>query len=64
VVAPVIRRSEYDGLKDVAQAASLGEFKGRLAFLRELDTLGPTEVWLEGVPPGKVAHFAITRSRP
>ncbi|MFF0312149.1 Tn3 family transposase [Streptosporangium sp. NPDC004379] len=58
VVNPVTRRSEYDGLKDVAQAASLGKFKGRLAFLRDLDALGPTEVWLEGVPPGKVAHFA------
>ncbi|MEV4250695.1 hypothetical protein AB0J63_45785 [Streptosporangium canum] len=58
VVDPVTRRSEYDGLKDVAQAASLGKFKGRLAFLRALDALGPTEVWLEGVPPGKVAHFA------
>jgi len=58
VVDPVTRCSEYDGLKDVAQAASLGKFKGRLAFLRELDALGPAEVWLEGVPPGKVAHFA------
>ncbi|WP_406314637.1 hypothetical protein OHA77_40035 [Streptosporangium sp. NBC_01639] len=45
-------------MKDVAQAASLGKFKGRLAFLRDLDALGATEVWLEGVPPGKVAHFA------
>ncbi len=58
VVDPVTRRSEYDGLKDVAQAASLGKFKGRLAFLRDLDALGPTESWLEGVPPGKIAHFA------
>ncbi|MFD8565208.1 DUF4158 domain-containing protein, partial [Streptosporangium canum] len=58
VVDPVTRRSEYDGLKDVAQAASLGKFKGRLAFLRDLDALGPTEVWLEGIPPGKIAHFA------
>jgi hypothetical protein len=57
-VDPVTRRSEYDGLKDVAQAASLGKFKGRLAFLRDLDALGPTEAWLEGVPPGKVANFA------
>ncbi|MER5427308.1 transposase [Streptosporangium roseum] len=58
VVDPVTRRSEYDGLKDVAQAASLGKFKGRLAFLRDLDALGATEVWLEGVPPGKISHFA------
>lgn len=58
VVDPVTRRSEYDGLKDVAQAASLGRFKARLAFLQDLDALGPTQEWLEGVPPGKVAHFA------
>lgn len=58
LVDPITRRSEYDGLKDVAQAASLNKFKGSLAFLRELDALGPTEEWLEGIPPGKVAHFA------
>jgi hypothetical protein len=52
------RRSEYDGLKDVAQSASLGRFKGRLAFLQDLDALGPTQEWLEGVPPGKIAHFS------
>jgi TnpA family transposase len=58
LVDPITRRSEFDGLKDVAQAASLNKFKGRLAFLRELDGLGPTEAWLESIPPGKVAHFA------
>ncbi|MEU8151642.1 Tn3 family transposase [Nonomuraea sp. NPDC048901] len=58
VVDPVTRRSEYDGLKDVAQAASLGKFKARLAFLQNLDALGPTEKWVEAIPPGKVAHFA------
>ncbi len=58
VVDPVTRRSEYDGLKDVAQAASLGKFKARLAFLQNLDALGPTEKWLEAIPPGKIAHFA------
>lgn len=58
LVDPITRRSAYDGLKDVAQAASLNKFKGRLAFLRELDALGPTEAWLEGIPPGKIAHFA------
>ncbi|MEV8636662.1 Tn3 family transposase [Streptosporangium sp. NPDC051023] len=58
VVDPITRRSAYDGLKDVAQAASPGKFKGRLAFLRDLDALGTTEVWLQGVPPGKISHFA------
>ncbi|MGP3961036.1 DUF4158 domain-containing protein [Nonomuraea sp. 3N208] len=58
LVDPVSRRSEFDKLKEVAQAASLTKFKTRLKFLRHLDALGPTEDWLEGVPPGKVAHFA------
>jgi hypothetical protein len=58
LVDPVGRRSEFDKLKEVAKAASLTKFKTRLEFLRELDALGPTGQWLEGVPPGKVAHFA------
>ncbi|MFC5747539.1 Tn3 family transposase [Actinomadura rugatobispora] len=58
VVDPASRRSEFDRLKDVAKAASLGKFKQRLALLADLDAIGPTGVWLEGVPAGKVAHFA------
>jgi len=52
------RRSGFDRLKDPARAASLGKFKARLAHLAELDALGPTEVWLEGIAPGKIGHFA------
>ncbi|MEV0666239.1 hypothetical protein ACIBI3_19840 [Actinomadura luteofluorescens] len=58
VVDPVSRRSEFDRLKDVAKAASLGKFKQRLALLADLDAIGPTGAWLQGVPAGKVAHFA------
>jgi hypothetical protein len=58
LVDPVTRRSEFDRLKDAAKAASLNKFKARLDYLRELDELGPAEAWLEGLPPGKVAHFA------
>ena len=57
----VTRRSEFDRLKDAAKAASLNKFKARLDYLRELDELGPTEAWLEGLLPGKVAHFAGRR---
>jgi hypothetical protein len=64
LVDPVSRRSELDKLKDVAQAASLTKFKTRLEFLRELDALGPTEQWLEDVPPGKVAHLLGRRRSP
>ncbi|MEV8639222.1 hypothetical protein AB0395_46960 [Streptosporangium sp. NPDC051023] len=58
VVDPVSRRSEFDRLKDVAKAASLGKFKERLALLADIKAIGPTGWWLEGVPPGKVTHFA------
>ncbi|GGU02159.1 hypothetical protein GCM10010177_71910 [Actinomadura citrea] len=58
VVDPVSRRSEFDRLKDVAKAASLGKFKQRSALLADLDAIGPTGVWLQDVPAGKVAHFA------
>jgi hypothetical protein len=55
---PVTRRSEFDRLKDVAKAAALGKFKQRLELLADIDAIGPTEAWLEGIPPGKIAHFA------
>jgi hypothetical protein len=58
LVDPVSRRSEFDRLKDVAKAASLNRFKERLGLLADIDALGPSEVWLEGVPSGKIAHFA------
>src|ERR1700742_4581651 len=58
VVDPVTRRSGFDRLKDVAKSASLGKFRLRLDLLADIDALGPTEEWLDGVPPGKVAHFA------
>ncbi|GAA3520103.1 hypothetical protein GCM10023075_81950 [Streptosporangium album] len=58
VVDPVSRRSEFDRLKDAAKAASLSKFKERLALLADIEAIGPTGAWLEGVPPGKVAHFA------
>ncbi|MCK9928126.1 DUF4158 domain-containing protein [Frankia sp. Mgl5] len=58
VVDPATRRSEFDRMKTPAQSATLGKFKQRLAHLQALDAIGPTEVWLEGVPPGKVVHFA------
>ena len=42
----------------MAKAASLGKFRQRLELLAVIDAIGPTGAWLEGVPPGKVAHFA------
>lgn len=60
-VDPATRRSEFDRLKDSAQAATLGKFKDRLAHLAGLDALGPTEAWLERIAPGKITHFAGIR---
>jgi hypothetical protein len=54
----VSRRSEFDRLKDVAKAASLSKFKERLALLADIEAIGPAGAWLEGVPPGKIGHFA------
>jgi hypothetical protein len=56
VVDPVTRRSGFDRLKDVAKLASLGKFRVRLELLADIDALGPTGEWLDGVPPGKIAR--------
>ncbi|MFI7014628.1 DUF4158 domain-containing protein [Streptomyces sp. NPDC050164] len=58
VVDPSSRRSRLDRLKDPAKAATIGKFKASLAHLADLDALGPTGEWLQGVPPGKISHFA------
>ena len=58
IVDPATRRSRFDRLKDPAKSATLGKFKDRLSHLADLDALGPTEVWLDGVPPGKISNFA------
>ena len=58
VVDPATRRSGFDALKAPAKSATLGKFKQRLQHMLELDALGPTEVWLQSIPPGKIGHFA------
>jgi hypothetical protein len=58
LVDPATRRSEFDRMKTPAQSATLGKFKARLAHLQALDAIGPTEQWLDGIPAGKIAHFA------
>ncbi|WP_304412560.1 DUF4158 domain-containing protein [Micromonospora sp. CNB394] len=58
VVDPVTRRSDFDRLKTPAPAATVQRLKNHVAHLAWLDGLGPTEVWLRGVPPAKVSHFA------
>jgi hypothetical protein len=58
VVDPVTRRSDFDRLKTSAPAATVQRLKNHVAHLTWLDSLGPTEAWLQGVPPAKVSHFA------
>lgn len=58
VADPVRRRSRFDRVKMVAGAATVGHLKDHVKHLAELEAIGPTEVWLEGVLPAKVAHFA------
>lgn len=58
VVDPATRRSGFDKLKDPPKAATLTKFKQRLEHMQRLDGFGPTEQWLERIPPGKIGHFA------
>ncbi len=57
-VDPIRRRSQFDQVKTVAGAPTVGNVKDHVKHLAWLDALGPTEEWLEGVSPAKVAHFA------
>jgi hypothetical protein len=58
VVDPLCRRSGLAQLTQPAPKATVTRLKQQVALLRWLDELGPTEVWLAGIPPGKIAHFA------
>ncbi len=51
-------RSRFDELKRPAKAPSVSHLREHLTHLDKLELLGPTAKWLEGVPPGKVEHFA------
>ena len=51
-------RSMFNRLKKPAQRATWSRFKAQAGYLNQVDELGDTAVWLEGVAPGKVADFA------
>src|SRR5215472_4850857 len=51
-------RSMFNRLKKPAQRATWSRFKAQAEYLDEVDELGDTAYWLEGVAPGKVADFA------
>lgn len=58
VVDPVTRRSMLPRLTEPAPRATVTRLKQHLGLLCWMDSLGTTEVWLAGVPPAKVTHFA------
>jgi hypothetical protein len=58
IVDPLSRHSALPRLTQPAPKATVRRLKAHLGLLRWLDELGPTEVWLDSVPPGKIAHFA------
>ena len=51
-------RSMFNRLKKPAQRATWSRFKAQAEYLDQVDDLGDTARWLEGVAPGKVADFA------
>ncbi len=48
-------RSMFNRLKKPAQRATWSRFKAQAEYLDQVDELGDTARWLEGVAPGKVA---------
>ena len=58
VVDPVTRRSMLPRLTEPAPRATVTRLKQHLGLLCWMDSLGTTEVWLAGVPPAEVTHFA------
>jgi TnpA family transposase len=51
-------RSMFNRLKKPAQRATWARFKAQAEYLDEVDAIGDTGHWLEGVAPSKVADFA------
>ncbi|MFC4062621.1 Tn3 family transposase [Planomonospora corallina] len=50
--------SMLNRLKKPAQRASWSRFRKQAAYLEEIDALGDTGAWLEGIAPTKIADFA------
>jgi TnpA family transposase len=50
--------SMFNRLKKPAQRPSWSKFRKQAAYLEEIDALGDTQAWLEGITPSKIADFA------
>ncbi|MGH3185370.1 MAG: Tn3 family transposase, partial [Streptosporangiaceae bacterium] len=51
-------RSMFNRLKRPAQRATWSRFRAQAEYLDEVDEIGDTAYWVEGVVPSKVADFA------
>jgi hypothetical protein len=58
VTAGTDGRSVFNRLKKSAQRATWSRFKAQAEYLDEVDAIGDTGHWLEGVAPSKVSDFA------
>ncbi|MBB6120005.1 hypothetical protein FHS13_001956 [Nocardiopsis algeriensis] len=50
--------SMFNRLKKPAKRATWSRFKAQAAYMAEVDAIGDTHAWLEGVAPTKVTDFA------
>ncbi len=57
-VAGASGKSELDALKRAAGKASWSNFRGQVAHMRWVDSLGDSRRWLEGIAESKIADFA------
>ena len=57
-VAGASGKSEFDALKRAAGKASWSNFRGQVAHMRWVDSLGDSRRWLEGIAESKIADFA------
>ena len=58
VVDPATRRSGFDALKRTPGAATVSRVRAHLAHLAWMDSLGPSQEWVAGVPAAKVSHLS------
>ncbi|MBF8190093.1 hypothetical protein ITP53_31070 [Nonomuraea sp. K274] len=51
-------KSTFNRLKKPAQRATWSRFMDQVSWLDQVDALGDTDAWLDGVAPSKIADFA------
>ncbi|MEV5322724.1 Tn3 family transposase [Nonomuraea sp. NPDC052634] len=51
-------KSTFKWLKKPAQRATWSRFREQVRWLDQVDALGDTDAWLEGIAPSKIADFA------